>query len=418
MGYRPDKLRLSHFYRYIDRTFDFQQWVSQVNDHRIAPEVKTETLFEALFMCLVLRLGSFDALDFEMACGQAKKVWRHRGELAINTLRYGLKQFETELLDSWLVSINKQVKGGKMTADTIAGYHVAALDGTEYYRSGVIHCRDCMAVHLKDDQTHYVHRAVLLQHVGAQFKPFIAAEPILPKDPRPSDKEAGHEGELTAAKRLIARVVAEYGKEFIDILTCDALYMNYPFARHAFLIQLYLVARVKDERTTLYHEIDTLSQQVDPVKHYDRQTGVVSYTYPVLDLHISLDWDIPLHGFKVVETNAAETRTFFCATTHPNPDPDLVRRIVHLKWGIENNGIKDLKDNWHFEHSYHHHPIATWTIVLTLLIAYNLFYAYMTRNMKTYRIYQLTQHQVIREFVYSYLAISYRWPWARWVKDP
>ena len=198
MGYRPDKLRLSHFYRYIDRTFDFQQWVSQVNDHRIAPEVKTETLFEALFMCLVLRLGSFDALDFEMACGQAKKVWRHRGELAINTLRYGLKQFETELLDSWLVSINKQVKGGKMTADTIAGYHVAALDGTEYYRSGVIHCRDCMAVHLKDDQTHYVHRAVLLHHVGAELKPFIGADPILTIDPHTGDRDAGQEGELTA----------------------------------------------------------------------------------------------------------------------------------------------------------------------------------------------------------------------------
>jgi hypothetical protein len=26
-------------------------------------------------------------------------------------------------------------------------------------------------------------------------------------------------------------------------------------------------------------------------------------------------------------------------------DADVIRQIVHAKWGIENNGIKDLKDN-------------------------------------------------------------------------
>ena len=147
--------------------------------------------------------------------------------------------------------------------------------------------------------------------------------------------------------------------------------MNYPFARHCKINGVYLVGRVKDERTTLYQEIQTLSEYVVPVKNYDPDRGGVSYTYPVFDLHLSCDWDIPLHGFKVVETDSNGTQTFLCATTHPDIDPDLVRQIVHLKWGIDNNGIKDLKDNWHLEHNYHHHPVATWAIVLTLLIAYN-----------------------------------------------
>ncbi len=138
--------------------------------------------------------------------------------------------------------------------------------------------------------------------------------------------------------------MSQYGKRLVDIVTCDALYLNYPFARHCKMNGVSLVGRVKDERTTLYQEINTLSEQVTPIKNYDPDRGVVSYTYPVLDLHISLDWDIPLHGFKVVETDSSGTQIFLCATTHP--DPDLVRQIVHLKWGVENNGIKDLKDNW------------------------------------------------------------------------
>ena len=63
---------------------------------------------------------------------------------------------------------------------------------------------------------------------------------------------------------------------------------------------MYLVGRVKDKRTTLYQEIETLSEHVVPVKDYDPDRGVVLNTYPVFDLHLSLDWDIPLHRFKVV----------------------------------------------------------------------------------------------------------------------
>ena len=42
----------------------------------------------------------------------------------------------------------KQIKRSGMIADTIKGYHLAALDGTEFFRSAVIHCKDGMAVHL------------------------------------------------------------------------------------------------------------------------------------------------------------------------------------------------------------------------------------------------------------------------------
>jgi len=51
MGYRPNKRRVSHFFRYRKRVFSFQQRVKRLNDHRVAPDVSTESLFEALFYC-------------------------------------------------------------------------------------------------------------------------------------------------------------------------------------------------------------------------------------------------------------------------------------------------------------------------------------------------------------------------------
>jgi len=56
MGYQPSKFRLKKFYRYIQRVFSFQKQIKNLNDYRIAPDIPTEPMFEALFLCLLLRL--------------------------------------------------------------------------------------------------------------------------------------------------------------------------------------------------------------------------------------------------------------------------------------------------------------------------------------------------------------------------
>lgn len=56
---------------------------------------------------------------------------------------------------------------------------------------------------------------------------------------------------------------------------------------------------MKDERTTLYQEIETLSRAVKPIKEYDSFAGVAWVVYEVPDLHIRLGWQIPLRGFKI-----------------------------------------------------------------------------------------------------------------------
>ena len=52
MGYQPDKLRLKKFYRYAQRVFSFQQHIKTLNDPRIAPDIQTESMFEALLLAL------------------------------------------------------------------------------------------------------------------------------------------------------------------------------------------------------------------------------------------------------------------------------------------------------------------------------------------------------------------------------
>jgi len=248
----------------------------------------------------------------------------------------------------------------------------------------------------------------------------LAGEKILPKDTlKKGDKTAGHEGELTAGKRLVLKVIKLYGPRFVDVFTTDALYMNQPFVMHLAKQDKYLIARVKNESTTLYQEILALATLVKPICGEDKDGTLRLKIYEISNLHQSLGWSIPLRGFLIVEQtrhvkNKQITWTeerFLCATTLPKwkASADVVRQIVHAKWGIENNGFWDLKTNWFMTHNYHHHPNATFAALLVLFLAYNLFYAYVFLNMKTYRLYSLTIQEVVLEFLISFFNQHY-WP--------
>jgi len=176
---------------------------------------------------------------------------------------------------------------------------------------------------------------------------------------------------------------------------------------------------VKNERTDLYKEIESLSELVKPVVINDWQEQVECWIYEIPCLSEWLAKDIATRGFKIIEKSYKEKsgkriytkeEVFRCVTTLPEDkaDGNVIRQIVHAKWGIENNGFKDLKDNWFLTHNYHHNPNAIHAMLLILFIAYNLFYSYVYRHMKTYRLYELTIKQIVEEMLISY-TIQERW---------
>lgn len=417
MAYKVDKLRLGKFFRHISQVYDFLKTIRSQKDTRKYCDVSIQSIFVGVFVCLLLRFSSFRRLSREVKRGQLWKfIPEDKSAFCANTIGYGLEHIDIDTLELQLTTAPKKLKENKAYKDTIGGLHIVALDGTEYFRSESIHCDECLQYHIETKEgttTHYVHRAVLAQKVGTEIQPILCAEKINNKDTKEkNDQTAGHEGELTAAKRLVDKVISLYGPRFVDVFTLDALYMNYPFAQKAKEVDKDIVARVKNERTTLYQEIEALSTLVKPITGYDDKEAVSYEIYEIPDMRLLIDWDIKLRGFKIIERRSmtenkeivSKENIFLCATTLPKwkASADVVRKIVHAKWGIENNGIKDLKDNWYMTHNFHHHPNATFAILLILFLAYNLFYAYVKRTMKTHRLYDLTIKEVIEEFIFSY----------------
>jgi len=431
MSYELSLKRLPNFFRYVNKVYKFSKTISSMEGNEDA-EVSASTIFMSVFMCLLLRMGSLRQLAGDVQSGKIRKFLPDidKETFCANTIGNGLEEIDVETLCHELSVVPRKLRrnrayGTASHPKTIGGLKIAALDGTEYFRSENINCPDCMEVHIKTKEgilVNYTHKIVLMYLVGrmdeSAVQVLLGAEPAYPKDAIQGE-ESGHEGESTAAKRLLEKMIDLYGKNFFHVLTTDALYTTNPFVTLANSLGKYLVSRVKREDTTLYQEIEVLSERIAPIHIDDRENRVESWIYEIDQIQGALDWDIPTRGFKIIEKDYKITKgnkvytkqeTFLCMTTLPKEKAaaDVVRQIVHAKWGIENNAIKDLKDNWHMTHNFHHTPNATYAVLLIMFIAYNLFYAYVFRHLKSYRLYHPTMKRIIEDFISSY---HYRkWP--------
>ncbi len=64
---------------------------------------------------------------------------------------------------------------------------------------------------------------------------------------------------------------------------------------------------------------------------------------------------------------------------------ELVVRLGHARWDIENYGFNELVNGWHADHVYKHDPGAIEAFYLVVFLAYNLFHAFLTLNVQPQR---------------------------------
>ena len=102
---------------------------------------------------------------------------------------------------------------------------LVTLDGTEYYRSDRIHCRQCHLVHHSNGELSYKHMLITPAIVKAGRKDVVA---LAPEFIRSTDGPKKAENEITAAKRWLARM-GEYLSPLSVTIMGDDLYANQPF---------------------------------------------------------------------------------------------------------------------------------------------------------------------------------------------
>ena len=189
----------------MERGWGFRELVTALRDTRPRPQIPTATVWLAAFALFVLRVRSFHALEQDLRRPRRWAAWLGGRPPSAETLGRGLARLSLPELRQLVAIVHRRAWRRK----TIHGrpgeaYRVVAVDGYELWASRARCCPQCLQreVRVKGErQVEYYHRVVVAQWVGVIPPRIMHVEPI-----RPS------EGEVVAARRLVARILHTYGR--------------------------------------------------------------------------------------------------------------------------------------------------------------------------------------------------------------
>jgi len=233
---RP-KDKLPQFLKYAWKVYNLPQGLGSLRDGRRRPQIPTAVVVRGLFFTAHFRLPSLNALEGELKQGSFQRLLGRSlvppGQklFSADTAARVLDTLDDDPLRKLLYGILKQAERNKVFRE---GWHGArravALDGWEPFCSYKRHCEHCLVRKVKvggREEEQYYHRFVVALLLGADTEVVLDLEPLRTRDLRRQQGEAAdtHDGEQTAALRLIDRLQETYGR-FIDLFVLDALYPN------------------------------------------------------------------------------------------------------------------------------------------------------------------------------------------------
>lgn len=285
---------------------------------------------------------------------------------------------------------------------------------TSFFPSRHRCCPQCSqrTVKVKDEEViEYYHRGVVCHLIG-----FDMAVPLDVELIRPG------EGEVIAAKRLLERVIAHYGR-FFDAVSGDALYLEAPFFNFCIDRGKQVVAVLKGEHRTLLQDAQGLFADMKPglwdepprqVRFWDAEgfTSAEEIKLPLRVLHTQESTTKRQRiGKKWIKT--VEDHHWWWATTLPSSQLSSAQlyRMGHRRWDIENDLFNTLSTHWAMDHCFKHEPTAIVNFLLTLFMAFVLLQSFYVRNLKPQRRIHLTLIGLGSELHLSVMFMTSPAPW-------
>lgn len=428
--------KLQQFEKYACEVYQLPHLLQRITDRRRDPDIPTLEVVTSLFHAALLRLPSINALEGDLKEADFQRlIGRHPCQ--------GVKAFSAEVIDNvldklnlddvryaiedvlWIAERNKNFREG-----SYGTLRDVAVDGWEPFSSYDRHCKCCLErkVKVKNPTTgevevriQYYHRFVVAMLLGPVLDVVLDIEEVRNNEARRDvGEDAHHEGELTAALRLIDRLHATYGS-FIDAFVFDALYANGPVMTKITTHNYGAFIVLKKEDNEPLKEALALWQGLSPCEQYDD---------PEKKEHIEF-WDVD--DIDTLATFRGKSRVLRARITHNDGSQstwcyavvgDRARKTgrrttlqtVRSRWHVENTGFNQWVQYWNLSHVYHHTQPALLAVLLLWSLVFNLLQLFVYRRLQRPRT-PLDRTDTIRHIVEVMLrnlgTIPEPIPWAR-----
>jgi len=394
--------RLRQFLGYARKVYGLDTLLGGVRDQRITPTVATALVTRAIFLLGLLRIRSFNALEPKLA-----EPWMLRAlgvglesakrAFSVDTIAYSLARADVASTRNAVVQLVRHAERNKVFRE---GWHAAlrvvALDGWEPISSFERHCPACLTrqVHIKSgdtvvERTQYYHAFVVALLVDERLDTVIDMEPIRSADVRTDIAKAklrGHEGELTAGKRLMARLRLTYGR-WIDAVVVDALYANGPFLTAAKEAGLGVFVMLQKETDEPLKEALALCKDMPADKTVDTNDEHIElWDRPGIETLST--YDAPIRVVRASITNTATGRaSTWCVATIGCASRVSAAHVLSIgrgRWHIENTAFHQFTHRWRFAHVFSHGPKAIPALFWIFMLAFNLLQLFLYRQLCSY----------------------------------
>lgn len=367
---------------YGEKTYQTVTHLRAVGDERVKPKIPAGRVALGYLLVLLARLGSLNALEQRKA-PPAWVKWLGGALPSADVMGDVAATMNLGDLRAILGIQHAKMKRNKAFGRGARGLRYLVIDGHEGVASYRRSWKDCLerVVHFKSgDRTQCYFRYVAAYLTNAKRHLLIDAEPQLPG-----------EGEIACAIRLVTRLLQSHPRAF-DVACGDNLYMDPALWKLLRAHNKHVIAVLKNENRGLLEDARSLLAHTAPIQFNDHKVRRTCW-----DLEGFTTW--PQCGEKVRVVRSLERTTvrrqkgreqetleseWFWVTSLPVhlASTKTIVRAGHGRWGIENHGFHELSNQWHGDHGYRYTAHAFLACTLLLFIAYNLFHAFIERNLK------------------------------------
>lgn len=265
-------------------------------------------------------------------------------------MRERLDLIDPQSLRPAFSKIFNQLQRDKILEDYVyleEGYLIS-IDGSGYFESYQVHCKNCCEKHRRNGKTAYYHQMLVASLVSPEKREVIpfCPEPIVKKDGRKKN-----DCELTAVKRLLTSIREDHPHLKI-IAVEDTLYATVPHLKDLQRLKMHYIISVKPKRHK--NLFDWLTGQELNKVEFEKEGKIHRFHFfngaPFADLKVNFleYWEIE---------NGVILRHFSWITDILiNPaNVSRLMRAARSRWKIENGTFNTLKNQgYHFEHNFGH----------------------------------------------------------------
>ncbi len=394
--------KLQQFIKYACTVFALPDLLAGVRDSRRCPEVPTFDVINSLFHTALLRIPSINALegdlkesDFQRLIGRdsTPEVKAFSADVIANVL----DKLETGGVREAIEDVIGRAERNKVFREGSYGaLRCAAIDGWEPFASYDRHCPHCLVRQVKvkraggeaEEIPQYYHRYVVAMLLGPVLDVVLAIEPVLNEEARRDidSEHTGHEGELTAAHRLIEALHQTWGS-FIDAIVCDALYANGPWMTHLDRCGYGGFIVLKKDNHEPFKEALALWRNQLPCETYtDPDTKEHVQFWNSDDIDTLTTYNGKIRVLRAVVTKPDKTQMTWCLAIIGKRARSIGRRtalkILRARWHIENTAFNQWIQHWNLGHVFRHTSNAIMAVLLLWMLAFNLLQLFIYRRLK------------------------------------